>query len=151
MNETVHIDLTPAEIHKITKVTAFLASRADVSVRRVKDKFNLTNAEYEIMMDLAMPLIREHGLARQWKRVYTNFLRKLEKLSVQPHTQPPGQRSVMSWNDDPTIRLERLEREIKATLDATFYSGNNVDAILQTLGYDTGDDESDREGGEPEW
>lgn len=131
----VHIDLTPQEVDKILTVTRFIAKEKSVSAGTIKHMFDLTNAEYDILLDLAMPLIRTLSTADQWKRIYTNHLRKLDQLIDKPHAHPMGKRSVMSWADDPVLRLDRLEREIRADYNEAFKSGQPIDHLLK-LGLD---------------
>lgn len=127
----VHIDLTPQEIEKIKAVTEFIATQKSVSAAKIKLIFGLSDVEYEILMELAMPLIRALSTGEQWKRIYTNHLRKLDRLIDKPHDHPMGKRSVMSWADDPVLRLDRLEREIRADYNEAFKSGLPVDHLLK--------------------
>ena len=127
-----HLDhLSRGEIKKIVDATSFIATEKSASVGMVKRAFDLTDTEYEIMVEIAMPLMRALSRGDQWKRLYTNHMKKLGHLIDKPHDHPMGERSVMSWADDPVVRLERLEREIMADYNEAFKSGKPLEHLLQ--------------------
>ena len=116
LNNTVHIDLTGPELQRIIAVTEYIA-------------------KYEIMMELALPQIRALGTARQWKRMYTNLVRKLAEVTTPPSERPPEKRRVMDWSEDPVLRLEKLRRLIKSRYDE-LYSTCRVEDIIKAHLYD---------------
>ena len=105
MNE-IHIDLSRAEIERIDEVTTYIAHH-DYPIGGIKKKFRLTDVEYETMMDLAMPVIRERGSARQQKRVYLNFLRRMQRILCPEEELPLKYRGIIKT--DHLTAEERIE------------------------------------------
>lgn len=114
MNE-VHIDLSRAEIERIDKVTTYIAHH-DFPIGGIKKMFRLTDVEYETMMDLAMPVIRERGSARQQKRVYLNFLRRMQRILCPEEDLPLKYRGIVRTNH--LSAEERLDEARSALAEA---------------------------------
>lgn len=125
MNSTVHIDLTPVETARIVKVTEYIANHdTNCTIGRIKRLFDLSDTEYETMMELAMPQIRAVGHARKWRRELTNFVRALMHATIPPSKLPPEKRSKLDWSDDPVIRLEKLIKIIEAKYNEFYKPGS---------------------------
>lgn len=70
--------LSGVERDKIVEVMEFITKNQNIPVSDIKSRFKLSNEEYEMCMDLAMPAIRYHaGLS-----FYKQSFRKVS-LSVQ--------------------------------------------------------------------
>lgn len=143
MINPIHIDLTGPELQRIVTATEFIAkNETQLSVRSIKNKLDLTDAEYEILLTIALPQIRALGAARQWKRLYTNLVRKLAEATTPPSERPPKKRRVMDWSEDPVIRLEKLRKLIKERYDE-LYSTSRLEDLLRAHMFDYDDDEED--------
>lgn len=78
------IVLPQDQIDKMKEIMDYLFKyQALVSVASVKQKFNLTNEEYDMIYDLCMPLIRESGVKKYWAVKYKSFMEELKRLIKQ--------------------------------------------------------------------
>ena len=128
---TNHIDLTKGEVNRINEVTTFIAQHSnDWSIRTIKRQFDLTDEEYETMMDLTMPIIRERNYKQAWKSLYLKLLREMARAVTPPSEMPPDQRRVMDWSEDPVLRLERVTRMVRAAYDEMHQSGKSAEDIM---------------------
>ena len=72
--------LSPDEITVLTSVIDFILNHGMVSVADIKRRFNLTNEEYEMAMDLSMPFIRSRNGNRYWQNNFLTIKHKLNYL-----------------------------------------------------------------------
>ena len=128
---TNHIDLTKNEVDRICEVTTFIAQHSnDWSVRSIKRRFDLTDSEYETLMELTMPIIRESNYKKAWKSLYLKLLREMARAVTAPSEMPPEHRRVMDWSEDPVLRLERVTRMVRAAYNEMYQTGKSADEIM---------------------
>lgn len=129
---TNHIDLTKSEVNRINEVTTFIAQHSnDWSVRGIKRKFDLTDEEYDTLMELTMPIIRERNYRQAWKSLYLKLLREMARAVTPPSEMPPDHRRVMDWSEDPVLRLERVTRMVRAAYDEMHQPGKSAEDIME--------------------
>lgn len=132
MNETVHIDLTRAEAARIAEVVEYIAQHnTNRSVGEIKRKFNLTNAEYDTLMDIAMPTIRAYGVTRAWKNLHLRFLRSVMSRIAPASDMVLDHRRPDMWSDDPMMRLDRVTRLANAAYAEMFLEGRTADEVIK--------------------
>lgn len=132
MNETVHIDLTRAETARIVEVIEYIAQHStNRSVGSIKKKFNLTDAEYDSLMDIAMPTIRAYGVTRAWKNLHLRFLRSVKCRTSPPSDMVLDHRRPDMWADDPAVRLERVTQLADAAYAEMFLEGRTADEVIK--------------------
>lgn len=50
------------------------------TVKYFKKKYKLSSAEYDMIYDLTMPLIREINIKRYWRAKYSSLVRRIREL-----------------------------------------------------------------------
>lgn len=132
MNETVHIDLTRAETARIAEVVEYIAQHNNNrSVGSIKHKFKLTDAEYDAMMDIAMPTIRAYGVTRAWKNLYLRFLRSVKCRTSPPSDMLLDHQRPDKWAEDPVVRLDRVTQLANAAYAEMFLEGRTADEVIR--------------------
>jgi hypothetical protein len=125
IDKPVVIDLSQAEIDRIIAVTEYIANHeTGCTVAKIKRKFGLTDEEYDICMELAMPTIRALGTFREWKNKYLKLLRDLMRATIPPSQLPPEHRRKMDWSEDPVLRLGNLTRKIERAYYSHYKPGS---------------------------
>lgn len=74
--------LKGVEIDRIVEVSDYIANLADynVTVADIKEKFKLTNEEYDMIYDLTMPAIRRGNGERFYRFSYRNLEKEIDQI-----------------------------------------------------------------------
>lgn len=124
-------ELTRTEAAQLASVAEYIArNETKVTVGEIRRKFNLTNAEYDVAMELAMPTIRAYGRSRLWKGQFLGLLHEL-MCRVEPPSDPRTARALHNvYSPNPDARLESLEQKITEVYAAFFHSGYSAEEVL---------------------
>lgn len=132
MNNATRVNMTRAETARIAEMIEYIAQHnTDTRVGLIKQKFNLTDAEYDALMDLAMPTIRAYGVTRAWKNLYLRFLRSVKCRTSPPSDMVLDHRRPEMWSADPDVRLERVTQLADAAYAEMFLEGRTADEVIR--------------------
>ena len=84
------IVLPQYDIDVINEVQDYILGHPGVSVGDIKMKYNLTEAEYQMIFDLCMPSIRKRNTERYWIGRYKIVLSVMEELYNQAKNSLEG-------------------------------------------------------------
>jgi len=98
--------LSGVDQDKIIEVSDYLANLTDynVTVADIKEKFGLTNEEYNMIYDLTMPAIRRGNGERFYKFSYRNLEKEIDQV-IQYISVNPNKKSVEELFDFTKERL----------------------------------------------
>ena len=101
--------LSGIEQDKIIEVSDYLANLTDynVTVADIKEKFGLTNEEYNMIYDLTMPAIRRGNGERFYKFNYRNIEKEIDQL-IRYITMNPKKKSTEELFDYTKERLMEI-------------------------------------------
>lgn len=68
------------EIKKLCKVMDYILKTTNTTVEKVKEKFHLDDDEYNMIMDISMPFLREANSKKYWYAKYHSLIRKISDL-----------------------------------------------------------------------
>lgn len=75
------IVLPQDQIDKMKEIMDYILRYDPITtVGEIKQKYQLTNDEYDMIYDLCMPLIRETGVKKYWAIKYRSFVEELKRL-----------------------------------------------------------------------
>lgn len=72
--------IPPDQISYMSEIMDTLLKDPTLTVRDIKERFNLTTAEYNMIFDLTMPMLREANIKKYWCLKYKYISRKIKEL-----------------------------------------------------------------------
>lgn len=68
------------EIEKLCNVMDYILTNTKATVEKVERKFHLESDEYNMIMDISMPFLREANAKKYWYAKYYSIVRKISEL-----------------------------------------------------------------------
>ena len=105
----------PDQIAFINKVQDYIINHPGVTVGSIKQRFNLTEDEYQMIYDYCMPCIRKRNTERYWIGRYKSVFTAFEELIT-----------LTKHNGDKSVSISMLEKALKkcevSTKNPIFYN-----------------------------
>ena len=68
------------EVKQLCEVMNYILKTTNTTVEKVKKKFNLEDDEYNMIMDISMPFLREANSKKYWYAKHHSLIRKISDL-----------------------------------------------------------------------
>lgn len=112
------IIIPQAQIDDMTEVMDYILAHPSFTVLDIKNHFNLTNDEYNMVYDFCMPSVRKGNKVAYWKNKYAsvmNFLKEQIRYVFETKDKKAFFRNVLDYYsancDDKTLKVETDDEE----------------------------------------
>lgn len=68
------------EVEKLCEVTDYILTNTKATVNKVEEKFHLENDEYNMIMNISMPFLREANAKKYWYAKYYSLCRRISEF-----------------------------------------------------------------------
>lgn len=68
------------EVEKLCEVTDYILTNTKATVNKVEEKFHLENDEYNMIMSISMPFLREANAKKYWYAKYYSLCRRISEF-----------------------------------------------------------------------
>lgn len=68
------------EVKQLCKVMNYILKTTNTTVEKVKEKFHLSDDEYNMIMNISMPFLREANSKKYWYAKHHSLIRKISDL-----------------------------------------------------------------------